>query len=241
MTTRMLVVVAARPCASVDASLATRIQAEHRGHRWQHPAIDEQHEGDSGLDGRDHRQSGAGAAGRRAAARADGVGGGARPDVEGRRRAARADGLGGRARPEHARARGARHADDPAGGDSPGLEATAALGPSMDRLAAMRPSLEAVAGLHGSLDRVAGLDSSSRRWRRSQGPMDQLGQLRKPDGAPAALEGPMTRVAELGIDHQSPWLFAIVGLVALRRVGCRNVRGRAARDRERGARDQRRA
>ena len=45
--------------------------------------------------------------------------------------------------------------------------------------------------------------------------MDQLAGLRAPMERLSALEEPMTRVAELGSIINRPWLFVIVGLVAL--------------------------
>jgi len=72
-----------------------------------------------------------------------------------------------------------------------------------------------VAGLHESLDRVAGLDTQLASVAALKGSMDHLGGLRTPMERLAALEEPMTRVAELGSIVNRPWLFVIVGLVAL--------------------------
>ena len=95
----------------------------------------------------------------------------------------------------------------------PGLEATAALGPSMDRLArdasrASKPSPGCTARSSASPAWI----SSWRRWRRCASRWISSASSAKPMERLAALEGPMTSVAELGNLISRPWLIAIVGL-----------------------------
>ena len=180
MTTRMRVLIAA---ALLGLHRWMRHQAEHRGHRWQHVRDCEQHAGDSGIDGRDQHPR-AGAAGRRAAARAD----------------------GSRWRRSTRRLKGVAALREPMGSVAaldPSMRSLAALGTPMTQLVAIRPGLEATAALGPSMDRLAACVPASKpsrgcrlaRARRRPGsaavvrggasqPMDQLEPAAEADGAP---------------------------------------------------------